>query len=79
MSKTKRVAYLVISTRKAVKQLEDGRNAHLIVETPEYWYNKISQYFKILRFEFKNEAVYIIAKSVIVEPRKETPKNEYDV
>ena len=29
--------FVVVSTRPAVKTLEDGRNAHLIVEPPAWW------------------------------------------
>jgi hypothetical protein len=35
-------AHLVISTRSANAVLPDGRNAHLIVETPEWWMNKLT-------------------------------------
>jgi len=34
---TKRVAMLLVATRPAVKYLADGRNAHLIQETFEWW------------------------------------------
>jgi hypothetical protein len=34
-------AHLVISTRPANAVLPDGRNAHLIVETPDWWLEKI--------------------------------------
>lgn len=34
-------AYFVIATRPANKNLPDGRNAHLIVESPEFWLKKI--------------------------------------
>ena len=34
---TKKVLFVVVSTRKAVKTLADGRNAHLIVEPPSWW------------------------------------------
>ena len=36
-SLTERVAFLTIAMRLAKKVLPDGRNAHLIVEGPEYW------------------------------------------
>lgn len=34
-------AFLIIATSPAKKSLPDGRNAHLIVEPPEWWKNKI--------------------------------------
>ena len=44
-----KVAYLVISLRPAQKQLDDGRNAHLIVESDLWWKNKLRQFFKMVK------------------------------
>jgi hypothetical protein len=45
-------AYFVISTRPARELLPDGRNAHLIVEPPEWWLGKLAQQgWEILRHE----------------------------
>jgi 2-polyprenyl-3-methyl-5-hydroxy-6-metoxy-1,4-benzoquinol methylase len=41
----KKAIYLVISTRLASKILSDGRNAHLIVESPSWWLEKIKTSF----------------------------------
>lgn len=38
-----RGAYLVIATREAREKLPDGRNAHLIVEPPAWWIDKLRQ------------------------------------
>lgn len=38
---------LIPSTIPAIQKLADGRNAHLIVESVEWWESKISQYFRI--------------------------------
>lgn len=35
-------AYLVIATRPANKTLPDGKNAHLIIESPQFWLDKIN-------------------------------------
>jgi hypothetical protein len=40
---TARAAYIVIATRPANAVLPDGRNAHLIVETPEWWLERLEQ------------------------------------
>lgn len=40
--------YFTISCRPAAKILCDGRNAHLIVETPNWWKAKLEKYFTIL-------------------------------
>ncbi len=38
---------LVVATRPAHKILDDGRNAHLIIQPVEWWTKKISQYMHI--------------------------------
>ena len=38
---SQKAAFFVIATRPAIAVLPDGRNAHLIVETPDYWTEKI--------------------------------------
>lgn len=45
---TKKWLFMTIATRPAVKFLADGRNAHLIVETLEWWRKKIEARFKII-------------------------------
>lgn len=42
---------LVVATRPAKKSLPDGRNAHLIIQPWYWWEEKISEHFKIKRFE----------------------------
>jgi uncharacterized Rossmann fold enzyme len=44
---TKKIAFLVISTRAAVKTLPDGRNTHLIQEKKDWWKEKLSNFFII--------------------------------
>jgi 2-polyprenyl-3-methyl-5-hydroxy-6-metoxy-1,4-benzoquinol methylase len=39
-------AFFVIACREARKTLPDGRNAHLIVESPEWWADLLSTNFK---------------------------------
>lgn len=39
-------AWLIIACYPAKKFLSDGRNAHLTIETPEWWLKKISSLFK---------------------------------
>tara|TARA_R110000751_G_scaffold111080_4_gene208982 strand:- start:2052 stop:2606 length:555 start_codon:yes stop_codon:yes gene_type:complete len=40
-SKTKRRLLLNVNVKEAVKHLPDGRNAHLIVEPPDWWIAKL--------------------------------------
>lgn len=42
--------FFVIATRPAVKTLEDGRNAHLIQESYEWWMPKIWSRFTVIAF-----------------------------
>ena len=44
-SLTNNFCYLVIDLQPAVKTLEDGRNAHILLAPPDWWHNKISCYF----------------------------------
>jgi len=43
-----RAVLFVIACREAKKTLADGRNAHLIVEPPEWWIELLSERFKPL-------------------------------
>lgn len=45
---TKAVGFFVICTVPAVAVLSDGRNAHLIVESAEWWRDKIAKRFDII-------------------------------
>ena len=36
--------YHLIACHPAKKKLSDGRNAHLIIEEPTWWKNKLSEY-----------------------------------
>lgn len=63
--KTIKAVYLAISTRPASKKLEDGRNAHLIVQNGEYWFNKISEYFQILSYLKRSDVVIIIGNKTV--------------
>jgi len=38
----------VISTVKAIKILDDGRNAHLIIKPLSWWCKQIEPYFRII-------------------------------
>lgn len=58
---TKKIGYFVISTRKAEKVLADGRNAHLIVESANWWEEKLSNFFNVAKsFDCKHEVHLIV-------------------
>ena len=47
-SKMKKAGYFTIGCAPAAKKLPDGRNAHLIVQPPEWWLEKLSHYFTVV-------------------------------
>lgn len=48
---TNKYQYHLIACHPAKKKLSDGRNAHLIIETPQWWKNKLSKYDWNIVFE----------------------------
>lgn len=63
---TKRKGFFIISTTRSTKTLEDGRNAHLIVESPEWWLNHLWKHFRVVGFQSIQHDIL-----VIVEPKSE--------
>lgn len=54
----------------ALKNLPDGRNAHLIQANTEWWANKISQYVDIIETEkYEKESVFYVKPKVIEESK----------
>lgn len=54
---TRRFCYLVVDLQPAIKQLSDGRNAHILLAPPDWWVNKLSQLFPcIAAFPIYHEA-----------------------
>lgn len=61
---TKRKGFFTIANRPAHKTLDDGRNAHLIIEPPLYWLTKLFDYFNVAGYQdLKGEML------VVVEPK----------
>jgi len=46
-SKTMKALFVDVATRPANKVLADGRNAHLIQESPEWWLSRTSSLFDV--------------------------------
>ena len=57
-----KILYAIIATRPASKSLPDGRNAHLIVESAEWWMDQLDPYFKFLYWHVDEGTVQIIAE-----------------
>ena len=51
--RTEKVQYHLIACHKAIHYLPDGRNAHLIIETPDWW----QRLFRSMGFRIIQEAV----------------------
>lgn len=58
---TLRTAFVTVATRPANKTLPDGRNAHLIIEDSEWWYQKLSVCFEIKAWDVEAEGKELVA------------------
>ena len=70
---TKKVCYLVISTRPATKTLPDGRNTHLIQEGRDWWVEKLKEFFVIPDngvFDKDSELHIIVSPKELKESRE---------
>lgn len=59
---TKKVAFMVVACRLANRHLPDGRNAHLIVETPEWWEATIRGKFDIFSKHVGPDSLMVLCK-----------------
>lgn len=48
---TRKVAYILVACRPASKRLPDGRNAHLIIQPPEWWLEQLNEHFKFIAYD----------------------------
>jgi len=51
--------YFMISCKLAKKLLPDGRNAHLIVESPDWWQEQLSKRFRIVKHRKSDTAYWV--------------------
>ena len=47
ISITKKFSFIVVACYPAVATLPNGENAHITIQTPEWWLNKLSKFYKI--------------------------------
>lgn len=52
--------FFIIATRPAQKTLQDGRNAHLIVEGARWWLNALWDRFDISGFQDLKEEIFVV-------------------
>jgi len=63
-SLVERVGFFTIHTGPAMKILADGRNAHLIQETPRWWLDKITSYFDLQFFKKTESGFWVIVHEI---------------
>jgi hypothetical protein len=60
----KQAGFFVIYTMPAKRFLKNGKNAHLIVESAEWWEEKLSEYFNVTVVRKSEMDLSVIVKSV---------------
>ena len=61
----KKVGYLTIHLTPAMKTLPDGRNTHLILQSKQWWTERLQRYFQIGKiFEKKSEIIVIVGPKI---------------
>lgn len=58
------VVFFVIALRLAGKRLPDGRNAHLIVESKDWWAGQLTEKFRLIFEVMRNENEW----AIVMEP-----------
>jgi len=63
---TRRIGLFTVSTEPAMKELEDGRNAHLIIQPAYWWLPKLMERFELHTFQRREDGflVLMMAKSL---------------
>ena len=59
---SRKAAFLIIHNDPAKKILQDGRNAHLIVQPAEWWHDTVSKHIEIINFTPKQNTTYIVGR-----------------
>lgn len=76
---TKKVAYLVISTRLAAKKYANDQNAHLIVKGKEWWEKQLKKFFdigSIIEKDTEKELHIVVGPKVAVQPDMKTVEKD---
>lgn len=64
---TKFIGLFTVATQEAMKVLPDGRNAHLIVEGPGFWFPKIVERFEVHTFQKTPTGFFVLVTANAVE------------
>ena len=57
---SRRLTFLTVHTGPARKMLSDGRNAHLIQESPGWWLGRLEPYFDVLHVQQVYKGFFVI-------------------
>ena len=57
---TQRIGLFTVSTRPAMRVLSDGRNAHLIQESAEWWLPKFTDRFSLQTFQSQKDGFLVL-------------------
>lgn len=63
-SLTRQMLLFSVATKKARKTLPDGRNAHLIVQSVEWWKERLEKFFKIRDVEVQKNGFFGVARPI---------------
>lgn len=58
---TKKVLFCTVALEKAMKVLPDGRNAHLILESSQWWFGKLSDRLDIINYTRGEHHILMVA------------------
>lgn len=67
---TKNIGVFYIATEAAIKILPDGRNAHLIQESLEWWLPKIMKRFSLQSLSRTGSGFFVVVKPYEIEARQ---------
>lgn len=68
---TVKVGYFVIHIGPAKKVYADGRNAHLIQETPEWWVKKLQSRFEVATSQMKGNELHCVVGQKVFRPHQD--------
>ena len=71
-SLTRQLFFADIALRPASKFLPDGRNAHLLVESPNWWLARLLPHFAIRQFTVTEKSAILLAGPLNAAPARTT-------
>ena len=71
--RTLHAGFILISCVPAIHRLPDGRNAHLIIEHPNWWIEQLNKYFNVAQAEYHNGELYTVVMSKKDEDNSRPP------